>query len=305
MFEMMLGIIGGEPARIPIPNNIDIGIYNGMTYPADNPGEVYIVGGISRALAAVRKVWLYKAANNTYTELGTIPGTMSPHFQTSIGRVGDNLYLMSSPDINILNLTTKVWTARTQPAYGTIYNFYGNAAITYNGYMYFFGPSTSPPGIILKRYDHVNNTWSTESTFLTTTNSGIYSKGVMVGNTAYFFGALTYSDKVIKYNFMSKAWTTITMPRQCNNNPGLAVWGNKILVTNIGLPGQVPGAAAFDGSVVAVYDTTTDTITDTYPISPPKLVTVITLLDDKLYLYGGQNKATSQPVPDVYIVKLV
>lgn len=291
MFEMML-MRGGFNTYMG-----KIGLYNLNYVAGPTTDELYLFGGITEDEQQNDGLWLWNGKTDTYTNLGLVPTTVHKGGGGSVGTVGGDLYCISGGTIDVYRSGTKRWEKRLAPGYGSPYNFMSNSSVTYGGYMYFFGPSTDPEGITLKRYDHVTNGWTTESTYKTTTNAGSYTRGVVIGNLAYFMGANALNTTVMKYNFTSKVWTTITSSVAIHVRPALSVYAGKILITPVDEQGQPLYSST--GKRIMMLDPVTDTFTQIAETNPPKLTAATVVVGNQLKAFGGQDKATGKPVATV------
>lgn len=287
MFEMML--VNGQVK----PYTGKIGLYNLNYVPGPTTDELYLVGGVTEDETQNEALWLWNGKTDTTTNLGWLPKSIHRGGAGSMGTVGGDLYCISGDVIDIYRATSKRWEKRVGGTYGTHYHFMSNSSVTYGGYMYFFGPSSSPQGITLKRYDHVNNTWSTESTYKTTTNDGTYNRGIVRGTVAYFFGGSQLEKSVAKYNFTTKVWSTLTAPYAVQPRPALSMYATSILVTPVDAAGQPLWSS--DGKIIMALDAT-DTFTQIAETNPPKLTAATVVVGNQLKAFGGQNKATGKPV---------
>lgn len=296
MFEMML-MRGGFN-----PHMGKIGLYNLNYVAGPTTDELYLFGGITEDELQNSGLWLWNGKTDTYTNLGLVPTTVHKGGAASVGTVGGDLYCINGEVIDVYRVGTKRWEKRSLPVYGSPYNFMSNGSVTYGGYIYFFGPSTSPAGITLKRYDHVTNGWTTESTYKTTTNSGGYNRGIVLGNVAYFMGGSLLNTTVMKYNFTSKVWKTITSPVAILARPALSVYANKILITPVDEPGQPFYSST--GKRIMMLDPATDTFTQIAETNPPKLTAATVVVGNQLKAFGGQDKATGKPLATVQSIAI-
>lgn len=287
MFEMML--VNGQVK----PYTGKIGLYRLNYVPGPTTDELYLVGGVTEDETQNEALWLWNGKTDTTTNLGWLPKSIHRGGAGSMGTVGGDLYCISGDVIDIYRAASKRWEKRVGGTYGTHYHFMSNSSVTYGGYMYFFGPSSSPEGITLKRYDHVNNTWSTESTYKTTTNDGAYNRGIVRGNVAYFFGGGQLEKSVVKYNFTTKVWSTLTAPYAVQPRPALSMYATTILVTPVDAAGQPLWSS--DGKIIMALDAT-DTFTEIAETNPPKLTAATVVVGNQLKAFGGQDKATGKPV---------
>lgn len=306
MFELLLG--GGRKLNYsikPMPSQSDLGIYNTANVPGDNPGEVWIFGGITRGITSSRSAWLYNAETGTLGGPWIIPTERNLRQNDSIGKIGNMIYFVTNELITSFNTDTKTFALITGEVYGSVYNFNGNGSITYQGNLYFFGPnSRGDTGLTLKRYNGTNNTWSTTASFTTTGGGGIYNRGIVVGTAAYFFGGGGYTDKVIKYDFSTGQFTLLPLNRHINNAPGLVSLGDYIYTSYLGDVGQIPSAGAYDGRYIGKYNIVTNIIEVASNVVPPKLSTILLYKDNNLYLVGGQIKSPSAASPTTYVIGL-
>lgn len=291
MFEMMLMRGGFNPYMGKI------GVYNLNYVAGPTTDELYLFGGINEDEQQNDGLWLWNGKTDTYTNLGLVPTTVHKGGGCSVGTVGGDIYCISSGTIDVYRSGTKRWEKRLAPSYGTPYNFMSNGSVTYGGHMYFFGPNTDAEGITLKRYDHVTNGWTPESTYKATTNAGSSTEGVVIGSIAYFMGGNALNTTVMKYNFTSKVWTTITSPYAILPRPALSVYAGKILITPVDEQGQPFYSST--GKLIMMLDPATDTFTQIAETNPPKLTAATVVVGNQLKAFGGQDKATGKPVATV------
>ena len=292
MFEMML-MRSSNSNVIPYPGKI--GIYGMSMAPGPTSDEVYLSGGVTVDETQGGGLWLWNGRLETYTNLGTLPATVNNGLINALGVVDNSLYFVTHEYINSYDTLQKRWSSIPGLPYGSFYNFYGNGSVTYGGSMYFYGPDSTGTGNKLKRYDHVNNTWSIEKDH-TGTSGGVYNKGILIGNVAYFIGG--FNDNIIvKYNFTTKVFTNIQLDFYIRVNPCLNLYNGKILITPMDAPGQPKYSS--DGKLIMMLDPATDTLTQIAETNPPKLTAATVVVGNKLKAYGGQDKTTSKPVPTV------
>ena len=292
MFELILS--SGNKSNV-IPYLGEIGVYNLMYTNGPTKDELYLAAGVTAEEKAGRGLFLWNAKEDTYTNLGTLPTVV--HTNSAMGQVDNKVYFIFGSDINFYDATKKSWGTRAGPAYGSPFNFIYQGSVTYNGYMYFFGPSSSPEGLTLKRYNHNDNTWLTEATYTTTTNNGTYNKGIQIGNVAYFFGLGNMSKTIVKYNFTTKVFTTITSPVAISYKPAICLYGSKIIFTPVDEAGDP--VDSFSGKSIMMLDTTNDQISKAAVTDPVKATAAGVVIGNVLKAYGGQDKTTSKPTPGV------
>lgn len=287
MIELLMASIANGPP----PYYGDIGVDNMLTVVGPTTDELYIVTGVTKDEVQGRGLFLWNARTDTFTNLGTIPSTVA--INSSIGKVDNKIYITQGDSIDVYDTIGKSWSRRTGPIYGSIYHFGIQACVTYNGALYFFGSSTSTPGVYLKHYDHVNNTWSTEATYTSSTNNGGYGRGVVIGNSAYFFGGAGYGNLIIIYNFTTKTFTQVNLTGSLSPRTVLALYGGKIVFTPYGQSGVAVGKK------IMLYDPATNGITEVGETNPVKRTAAGVVIGNIFKAYGGLNPVTNKPVDDI------
>lgn len=295
----MLELLMSSTANGPPPYNGEIGVYNMLTAEGPTADELYLLGGVTKSEVQGRGIFLWNARTNAFTNLGTLPATIVGN--GAIGKVAGKIYIVQGDVIDVYDTIGKSWSKRTGLPYGSIYNFTTQASVTYNGVLYYFGASTSPAGVYLKRYNHVNNTWSTEATYNTTTNNGTSGKGVVIGNMAYFFGGGGLEKLIISYNFTTKAFAQVTMPGSSQFRSVLGVYNGKVIFT----PYNEPNAPfTTDGKKIMMFDPSNNAITVAAETNPVKVTAAGVVIDNLFKAYGGRNSVTNKPVDDIQSISV-
>lgn len=292
MFEMLLSQSRGGNI---IPYLGEIGLTGIGIVPGLTTTELYLAGGGTVAETAGQGLFLWDGKNDKYTNLGTLPSGMHPNrISLARGLIDNKLYFIHSNAIYCYDILKPNWTTLPAAPLGTEYSFYGNGSVTYNGSLYFFGPNTNASVVAIKKYNHLNNTWSTEAYMPNAPSGKIYTTGVMVGDVAYFFGG---SSRVTKYNFTTKTFSEVALSAIIFSAPCVALYNGKIIITPMDEPGQPTYSST--GKLIMVYDPATDTITQVAETNPPKLTGAAVIVGNIFKAYGGQNTTTNKPEPGV------
>ncbi len=304
MFEMMLTGFPLKTGNAVWPNELaDLPVTTIDWISTDVPTEMYVSGGVTAAVTASRKLWHYNGLTNKWTDLGAVPARTAVNGTNNTAYVAGNIILHNGDVIDVYNTTTKVWSTKTGPTYGTVYHSNANGGVVYKGNAYFFGTSTSPQSTLLKKYVLATNTWSTEATYNPTVSSGAYMRGVVIGDLAYFFSPSATPSTVITYNFLTKAFATIVTPYTVASRSAVVVNGTDIFVA----PSSPSGSSGYqmDGNRILAFNTLTLTYRELTQLAPPKLPVFSLIANNKLLLYGGTTKLTGGELsPNMQVVDL-
>lgn len=116
--------------------------------------------------------------------------------------------------------------------------------------------------------------------------------GVLVGNTAYFFGGRRIMKKfgeINSYNVQTGEWKYLGDLKEMVSFPGLAVQGDLIFI--------------YENKRLQVYNCRTNTI-NSYPINLELENSALHIYDNKLYIVGGCERNGELVVPSNLVVSI-
>eukprot|EP01083_Nonionella_stella_P002808 8047_1 len=269
-----------------------------LGYTTD-PNIVYLFGGQTGPIGAdpLTSIYKYNVNEDQYTLLGTT--TPTPQFYTisnNILSVNDIIYFVGTLGPQLVysyafQVATETWTELPNPTITAT-----EGCLTGNETHLFFigGVTVSAPAIVLKTlqiYDIYNAMWMAKnnlpvdgwrSGYCSMVNADIY----VFGGDAIVSGADVFIDTVFKWDWTE--WTTYAnaLPHKLAYGLALTHLDSIYIIGGMNMDTYVSSPNIYE------FDTTVDSITNTYGMVQDLAYPSAGIINNKLYVFGGQNAGT-------------
>lgn len=282
---------------------IDIEISTNMQMVADN-NFLYFGFGLRRTdpVGPTADFYKYDIINKVLTKLPDSPS--NPGANGTMVKVGRLLIYSRYEVVYIFNMDTEVWTTPTWTGGSGAARYGGMAGFAFerNGKAMFVRQRPgSAAQIQVMEYDPSANTWGAFETFGNPeTAPTAYFWGAVVNNLLYIFGiknSLPFSLKYITLDLTTKKVTTITSDKEWPTTYTPAVVYNDEIYHTDGIVGPSPKT---------MYKFNPELGIDiSLPVLPREVRAAgMTLIDDKIYIIGGQSTNPNVYYSDLFSYQL-
>lgn len=261
-------------------------------------GKLYAAGG-----EASKKFYAYDPNANTWATLADLPFAEAEHQSCGFRAVGNKLYFIGGYNSgtsaivgNVYEYDTEgadAWVEKT--AMPTPREDFGTAVL--DGKIYCFGGIKAPnptPTNVLEIYDPATDTWDTTKAsmpavkalgdFGAACNGKIYA--VSGTNTMTGYPTLTPVTTVYEYDPIEDAWATKAAAPVGTCYKEVEVIGNNLYVVG-GIKAGVNTDPANHSIAIYVYNTLTDSWSQTFNAPYAAGGTALAVLNGKIYMCGG------------------